>query len=205
MSIGLLGLSKKTIPQKIVRIREICEAVDLSKFFTDASPTTVVILAAVLLLEKYEADTKTTKAGAIRIRDLQLIVVMNLMNTFLSYAQTKSGGDAVKLESIKLLVKGNGTKPHIQDKVSRVDGKTGTIEGTVNLKWMSLKKFGARFYQIQFSADGKTGWINQGPNVTAAKTTVTGLIFESPGYYRIAAGNKLGLGEWSDVIRVMSK
>ena len=64
---------------------------------------------------------------------------------------------------------------------------------------------GAKFYQIQYSEDGITGWVNIGVNPTRAKTTITGLVSETPGFYRVAAGNSMGLGPWSEPIRITSK
>ena len=163
------------------------------------------IEAAVDLLELDEAATKTTKIDAINSRNLQDVAVMVLMSKFLSYVQTTSEGDAVKIGSILLKVKGASTPSQAQEKVTNVKGKTGDFEGTVKVSWKSLKNKGAKFYQIQFSADGITAWVNHGVNVTTAKATVTGLTSETPGFFRIAAGNTLGLGPWSDVIRIMIK
>lgn len=204
MSEALLGLNGKSVSDKIIWIREVCAEVVKSTIYTTPVPTVIEILAETLILEQDEAATKTTKKDAVQIRDLQLEKVMGIMKKFLSYVQTTSGGDATKIGSILLKVKSGSKPPQRQEKVTYVKGKTGDYEGEVKLRWKSLRKFGAKFYQIQYSADGDTEWINKGVNVSEAKATVTGLIPEKRGYFRIAAGNKLGLGPWSDVIKVVS-
>jgi len=204
MSEAVLGLNGKSVTEKVSWIREVCGEVVKSTIYKTPDPTVIEILAETLILEQDEAATKTTKKDAVAIRDLQLKKVMDLMKKFLSYVQTTSGGDATKIGSILLKVKGGATPPKVQEKVTYVKGKTGDYEGDVKLRWKSLRKSGAKFYQIQYSADGSTEWLNKGANVSEAKATVTGLIPEKGGFFRIAAGNKLGLGPWSDVVRVVS-
>jgi len=206
MSEAVLGLNGLSVTEKITRIRDICGAVDDNKItYATPIPTTETILAQVLTLEQDEAATRTTKLGAVDIRDRQESVVMDSMNLLKSYVQTTSKGDAVKIRSTMLKVKGGATPPSVQEQVLIKSGKTGIFIGTVILIWRSLKKMGAKFYQVQHSEDGVTGWVNIGVTPTKAKTTITGLVSEKFGFYRVAAGNSLGLGPWSEPIRVMSK
>lgn len=55
-------------------------------------------------------------------------------------------------------------------------------------------------YDVQWSADGASGWRNAGSTPDAETTTLknTGMTFGTTRYYRVAARNSVSLGVWSD-------
>ena len=57
-----------------------------------------------------------------------------------------------------------------------------------------------QYYEVQWSADGTSGWRNAG-RTTDAETRIfknTGMTFGTTRYYRVAARNSVTLGVWSD-------
>ena len=57
-----------------------------------------------------------------------------------------------------------------------------------------------QYYEVQWSADGTSGWRNADRTTDAATRTFknTGMTFGTTRYYRVAARNGVTLGDWSD-------
>jgi hypothetical protein len=198
-----LNFSRLSIGARILRIRQIVKATTGNSVYTTPSPTLATITAAVDQLEDDQLALKTSGSSATTIRNAQNKFVMGLMNEFVAYVTLESGGDQIKIESTSLAIKKPPKRLGKMPQVTDLGGITGICPGDVILKWKLVK--GKRYYFIQKSADGMTNWKNEGEPCTKAKATITGLVTETASYFRVAAGNILGLGQYSKPIRVMAK
>ena len=84
-------------------------------------------------------------------------------------------------------------------------GVSATPEGgnSINVSWSApLDDGGSAItsYEVQWSADGVSGWRGAGSTADAETFTLTdtGIAFGTKRYYRVAARNIQGLGAWSD-------
>ena len=73
----------------------------------------------------------------------------------------------------------------------------------IDVSWLAPDDDGGSpvlYYEVQWSADGSTGWRNAGRTTDAQTLTFknTGMTFGTTRYYRVAARNGVTLGDWSD-------
>jgi len=198
-----LNFSRLSIGGKILRIRQIVLATTGNSVYMTPSPTLAAITTAVNLLETDQLAIKTGGKPATTIRNVQNKVVMGMMNAFVAYVYITSGGDQVKIESTSLSIKLPPSPPGLMGQVQSLSGVPGTFPGNIVLKWKAIK--GKKYYFIQRSADGMTAWADEGVPVTKATAIVTSMVTETASFFRVAAGNVLGLGEYSSPVRVMAK
>ena len=198
-----LNFSKLSIGAKILRIRQIVLATTGNFVYTTPSPTLAAITTAVDQLEEDQLAMTDGGTSATTIRNAQADYVMGLMNKFVAYVTITSGGDQIKIESTTLAVRKMPTVQGIMPKVLSLAGKAGLFPGDVILKWKAV--VGKKYYYIQKSADGLTNWANEGEPCTKASVTISGLVTETASFFRVSAGNTVGLGPYSDPVRVMSK
>ena len=198
-----LNFSKLSIGGKILRIRQIVLATTGSSVYVTPSPTLASITAAVNLLEADQLALKNGGPLATKTRNAQSKIVTALMNSFVAYVYVTSGGDEIKIASTTLDIIQPPSPPGLMGQVQSLKGVPGTFPGNIVLKWKAIK--GKKYYFIQRSADGMTDWADQGEPVTKATAIVTSLVTETASFFRVAAGNALGLGEYSNPVRVMAK
>ena len=198
-----LHFSRLSVGGRILRIRQIVKATTGNSVYSTPTPTLAAIKAAADQLEDDELALKNGGTSATTIRNAQNKYVLEIMNSFVAYVTIASGGDQIKIESTTLAIKKPpkrlGKMPHVVGLV----GITGIFPGEVKLKWKSIK--GKRYYYIQKSADGLTNWLNEGETCTKAKVTISGLVTETASFFRVSAGNVLGLGQYSTPVRVLAK
>ena len=205
MAKPVLKFGKLSVEQRVARTLEIAEATAKPAavvHFTTPLPTLASITASANQLRSDENDLKSGVLGAKTVRDRQNKSNTLLMNQFVTYVEVASGGDQAKIETTTLEVKALPGASAVMGKVVGVKGIVGRFAGESILTWQKMPK--ASFYQVQKSADGKTGWLNEGNPVTKTKAIIDGLVPETGSYYRISAGNTLGIGSWSDPLKVMS-
>lgn len=205
MAKPVLKFGKLSIEARVSRTLEIAVATAKPEgvaIYVTPIPTLASITASANLLRSNQFDFKAGVLGAKTVRDRQNRSNTLLMNQFVTYVEVASGGDQAKIELTTLEVKALPGASVEMGKVTGVKGKVGRFAGESILSWQKMPKAG--FYQIQKSADGATGWLNQGDPVTKTKAIIDGLVPETGSYYRISAGNTLGPGSWSDPLKVMS-
>ena len=182
-----------------MRTREIADATLESTYYTTPSTTLIEIRDSASLLEsKYNLSRKKGPAATNAMR-LQLKAHRKIMDKFLAYIQQASGGDATKIETASLTVKGSGTASQLLGRVYGLKGKTSDMIGQLKLSWDKL--VGADRYVVQSSTDGI---IFKDTEATPSKCSVT-LINLPPGdtaHYRIAGINTPGRGAYSMPIKV---
>jgi len=202
MAKPVLKFGNLPIVKRVSRTRQIVIATTGNANYTDPVPSLASITTSVNLLEADDLAAKDGPASAMTARNLQNKSHLGVMNQFVTYVEVASGGDQVKIETTTLAVKALPGASVAMGKVTGVKGKVGSFAGQSDLSWK--KMVGANFYQVQRSADGTTLWADQGEAVTKARTTINGMVSESGSFFRVAAGNTLGIGSWSDPIRVMA-
>jgi hypothetical protein len=198
-----LNFSRLSIGGKILRIRQIVLATTGNSVYLTPSPTLAVITTAVNLLEADQLALKNGGPLATKTRNIQSKVVTALMNSFVAYVFVTSGGDEIKIASTTLDIIQPPTPAGIVGQVLNLKGNPGIFPGNTILKWKAVK--GKKYYFIQMSADGMTAWADQGEPVTKATAIITSLVTETASFFRVAAGNVLGLGEYGTPVRVMAK
>ena len=198
-----LHFSRLSVGGRILRIRQIVKATTGNSVYLTPIPTLAAITVAVDQLEDDEMALENGGTSATTIRDAQNKYVLGMMNLFVAYVTITSGGDQIKIESTSLAIKKPPKRLGKMPQVVNLVGITGIFPGDVILKWKSVK--GKRYYHIQKSADGLTNWINEGELCTKAKITISGLVTETASFFRVSAGNVLGLGLYSEPVRVMAK
>ncbi len=199
MSQAVLGFRGLTVTQIVVRTREIADATEGNANYTTPIPTLLQIRDSASLLEsKYNLSRKKGPA-ATNVMKLQLKAHRILMVKFLAYIQQASGGDATKIESASLTVKGGPTSSQVLGRVYGLKGKTSEMIGQLILSWDKL--VGANRYVVQSSPDNTTF---KDTEDTPSKTTVTisNLPPGNTAYYRIAGINTHGRGAYSIPIKV---
>jgi len=202
MAIPVLGMSRLDVGKRILATRAIVIKMTGSTVYTASSPSLTVITASVNLLEEKKIAAKNGTPAQTTALRTQNKAHLNLMNNLLLYIATASGGDKQKIEDIGLSVKRNPGSPINMTQVLRVWGTVGGFAGVSALRWMRI--FGAKYYLVQKSPDGLTDWVTLDHPPTKTVMVVTGLVPETASYYRVAAGNGLGIGSWSDPIKVMA-
>ena len=107
---------------------------------------------------------------------------------------------------------GDSDWSEVIDATTRAPGKAGPPlnlnaapdgDSAIDLSWDPPLDDGGspiRYYEVQWSADGTSGWRNAGRTTDEETRTFkhTGLSFGTTRYYRLGARNGVTLGEWSD-------
>jgi len=203
MAVPVLGMSNLNVGKRILATRALVIKMTGSTVYTAPAPTLAAITASVDdLLESDKLLAKNGTPAQTTALKTQNKAHLNLMNSLLLYIATASGGDQQKIEDIGLKIKRNPGNPIVMTQVLCLSGKPGVFAGVSVLKWK--KMVGSKYYVVQKSLDGLTNWVDVDEPPTKAKMTVTGLVSETASFFRVAAGNGLGLGAFSTVVRVMS-
>jgi len=202
MAVPVLGLSRLNVGKRILATRALVIKMTGSTVYTAPAPALAAITASVNLLEADKLAAKNGTPAQTTALKLQNKAHLSLMNTLLLYIAVASGGDQQKIEDIGLTIKRDPGVPPIMTQVLGLRGTIGTFAGVTLLRWFRV--VGAKYYLVQKSADGLTAWLTMEDPPTKARMTVEGLVPETGSYYRIAAGNGLGIGAFSTAVRVMS-
>ena len=119
------------------------------------------------------------------------------LTLFAAYVETTSGGDAAKILSSGLAVRGAPAPIGPLPQVEGLDSIIGDAEGQLTLRWKAVK--GTKTYEVQCCADPITasGWTGVGLP-TKATLVVTGLTSGTRCWFRVRAIGTAGPGPWSD-------
>lgn len=200
MSIAVLNFKDLSIPEQIIKTRNIINHTKDNTDFPNPDPSIADMTASVNLLE----STCLLASG----RGHSFVTKMNfqekkhyaLMMLFVGYVQAESGGDEIKIISTALDVKKRGGKLKGLGAVTNVRQLKWGREGEVRVRWNLLK--GARSFVSQTSVNWKKGW--QYTDFAGTKTTLVigKLVHEGYTWVRIAGINSMGIGAWSNPVRV---
>jgi len=199
MSIAVLNFKDLTVPEQVLKTRNIINHTQNNIDFQNPIPSIATIAASADLLE-------STYSSASH-RDHDFITKMNrqekkhyaLMMRFVDYVQDESGGDQIKIESTALDVKKRGGKSKRLAAVTNVKQLKWGMEGEVKMRWDILK--GARSFVSQTSTNLKK-WKYTDFAGTQITLVIGKLKPESYIWVRIAGINSIGIGAWSEPVRV---
>ena len=201
MSQVSLNLTKLNIADLLQSANNIKTAMTGNANFTTPNPPLIDIGTRITTLtslnnvyESLQLEQKTNLTN----RDEAVQALVEALMSLAGYVQSLSGGDAAKIQSAGLAVKGartrRGTTP---DMVTNLSVSASDSAGELDLQWDPV--FGAKSYEVQISTDpvAVTNWSAQ-PTVTKSRTTVSGLTSGTRIWVRVRAINGAGQGAWSD-------
>lgn len=195
-----LDLKGKTPLQKVQKTEDIVAAMTGNANFPTPNPPLATLTASA---DDVAAAYSAREAVRTALDEAQVVldtkVAANDANlvSLAAYVESTSGGDAQKILSAGLAVKGQPSPIGPLPQVEGLDSNVGDAEGEVTLRWTPLR--GAKTYQAQTCPDPITagGWSDVGLP-TKAKLLVTGLPSGGRCWFRVRAIGSAGPGPWSD-------
>ena len=203
MSIAALNFKDLAIPEQVLKTRDIINRTKDNTDFPHPIPSIADITASNDLLELCHSDASGRDHQFVSIMERQEKKHYALMMLFVGFVQDKSGGDKLKIESTGLDVKKRGGKGKKLASVSYLRQLIWGIEGEVRMRWKLLK--GARSFVSQTSNNWKNRWRYTDFASTKATLVIGKLVSESYVWVRIAGINSMGIGAWSNPVRVKVK
>lgn len=196
-----LNLQSLTIPEKVQKARQIVTAMTGNANFTTPDPALTVLTAAADGLEEAyniaQAARELAKAKT-DLQDTANALTNSVMTAEGSYVQSKSGGNAVKIQSAGMDVRSDAAPIGDLPAPGNVSASEGDHDGEIDLQWNRVK--GAKSYVVQYTTTptNAASWVN-GPIATKSKVTVTGLTSATKYYLRVAGIGAAGQGAFSEL------
>lgn len=196
-----LNLQAMTIPEKVQKLRLVVSQMTGNAIYTTPDPPLTALTGTADNLENIYLATNAAREAAKAQTDLQNAAEAEA-NTLLTaegrYVQSKSGGDAVKIQSAGMDVRSEGAPIGDLPAPGNLTGSEGDHDGEVDLHWNRVK--GAKSYVLQFTTTPTVAgsWAN-GPVSSKSKATVTGLNSATKYYFRVAAIGAAGQGAYSEI------
>lgn len=195
-----LELKGLTHLQKVQKTSDIVTATTGNPNFLTPNPSLATLtgkadaLAAAYSAREAAKQTLEQKQTELNTADADLESTLTL---FTAYVETTSGGEAAKILSSGLGVRGAPTPIGPLPQVEGLDAIIGDAEGQLTLRWKSVR--GAKTYEVQCCTDPITvaGWAGVGLP-TKATLIVTGLTSGTRCWFRVRAIGTAGPGPWSD-------
>lgn len=196
-----LNFRRLPVLEKIVRARQIVNAMTANPAFPTPTPALAVVTAAIDAVEQANAKALAARAlskertTALEVRESELIAEVTRLA---GYVESASGGDERIILSAAMNPRAPATAANAPP--SAPVGLTATIgdqDGEIDLSWNATQ--GAQSYIVQFSPNPPTdtSW-TQATVVTASKCTVGNLTSGSKYWFRVSAVGAGGQSGWSD-------
>jgi hypothetical protein len=200
MSKPKLDLKSKTPLQKVQKAEDLVTATTGNANFPTPTPPLATLTAkadavsAAFSEREAAKNTLDQKQTALETAEAELDAALV---SFSAYVESASGGDAAKILSSGLAVKGQASPIGPMPQVDGLDSTIGDAEGRVNLRWSPVK--GAKTYEVQTCPDPITagGWKAAGLP-TKASLILNGLPSGGRCWFRVRAIGSAGPGPWSD-------
>lgn len=195
-----LGLSRLPVADLIQTANNIKTAMTGNANFTTPSPTLTAIGTLITSLTNanntYQANVNTTKQS-LTVRDDAAAALIAGLNQLTGYVQSVAGGDAAKIQSAGMGVKGARTPAGVPDPVANLSITAGDNAGELDLQWDPSN--GAKTYDVELSPDPvtPTSWVAQA-SVTKSKAAILGLTSGAKMWARVRGVGPGGTGGWSD-------
>jgi hypothetical protein len=138
-----------------------------------------------------------TQSQNLTLRDNAEDALAAGLTSLAAYVQAQSGGDAAKIQSAGMDVKGAPAPAGMPGQVSNLALTFGDNAGELDAQWDSDPA--AYSYEIQTSPDPMTAtsWVAQ-PGVTKSSTALLGLTSGARQWVRVRSVGSAGTGAWSD-------
>ncbi|NNV54942.1 fibronectin type III domain-containing protein [Limnovirga soli] len=199
MSQVKLGFYALSIPDKILKARNIVTLMTGNAAFTTPNPALATVTTAANELETAFNDAADGGRTKTAIRDSKEAELDALMAQLSAYVQEISEGDALIILSSGMEVRAEKTPPQDLPAPQGLEAITGDNEGEIVLRWKRVDK--SKAYLFQKSADGATGWENIITTSTKAKALLSGLPTATKMWFRVCAVGSRGNSPWSDACR----
>ena len=197
-----LGLSTKTPQELIDQGNQIKTGMTGNPNFTTPSPTLVVFggtitdLSAKLSARQLAVDAAKQATEALHAAVAAYDGSVTALGT---YAETITGGDAVKLASANFELRGSPVPVTELGQVQNLRLSVNGFPGKLKARWDALH--GAKVYDVQVTAtpDTEASWRSIVPS-PASNTTVDGLVSGARTYVRVRGVAKRITGPFSNAV-----
>lgn len=201
MSTVKLDLRNFSIPEKVQKARQIVAAMTGNANFPGLPAATLTAVTnAALALETGYNEALAARNAAIAKTEAQrrLEDGLDALLTQLSAdVQSRSGGDAVKIQSAAMEVRGDAAPMGELAQVTNLAVTMGDAAGELDAHWNPVR--GTRSYRVETTTDpaAQANW-TIADVVTKSSATVQNLVSGSKVWLRVAAVGASGTGPWSD-------
>lgn len=186
--------------QKVQKTEDLVTATTGNANFTTPTPSLPTLTAKADALAAAYSEREAAKQTlnetqmALDTAEAELDSTLTL---FSAYVESASGGDAQKILSSGLAVKGQSAPIGPMPQVAGLESTTSNAEGRIVLRWTAVK--GAKTYEAQTCPDpiSAAGWKAAGLP-TKASLTLEGLPTGARCWFRVRAIGSAGPGPWSD-------
>ncbi|MBL0311068.1 MAG: fibronectin type III domain-containing protein [Bacteroidetes bacterium] len=193
-----IGFLKLTVEQKIVRARAVLAAMTGNPNFTTPSPTLADVTTAVDALELAQQNLPGGPDET-EIRDIREQELDVLMSNLQIYVEGEAQGNPEIVLSSGMETRNAQSPIGILLAPETAIAKQGADEGSVKLKWKSVKKNSG--YRVEGSTDPLLGW----PMVYQAEKASLKVFDLVPGtkyYFRVATLSRYGYEGFSPVVTI---
>lgn len=193
-----LGFLRLTVEQKIVRARAVVAAMTGNPNFPTPLPTLADVTTATDALELAQQALPGGPA-ATEIRDIRERELDRLMSDLQVYVESVAQGDAEIVLSSGMELRDPQSPVGILAAPAELTIKQGPAEGSVKLKWTSVRKNSG--YRVEGTTNPSEGW----PMVYQSEKARLGIYDLEPGtkyYFRVATLSRAGYEGYSPIATV---
>jgi hypothetical protein len=195
-----LNLGRLNIQQLLQLANNIKTAMTGNANYTTPIPPLTAINSLITTLtaanNTYQSGL-VTQSQNLTQRDNAVDALAAALTSLAAYVQAQSSGDAAKIQSAGMDVKGAAAPVGMPGQVANLALTFGDNAGELDAQWDSDPA--AYSYEIQTSPDPMTAtsWVTQ-PAVTKSSTALLGLTSGSRQWVRVRSVGSAGTGAWSD-------
>jgi hypothetical protein len=201
MSKVKLGLTKRSVPEKVARGREIITALKTNPDFPTPNPTLASVTTAIDSLEAAFQDQEVTRqlaATKTAAKDEKEDAFDNIFSQLAAYVESVAGSNEKMIKSAGMDTRAAAVptteKPSPPNSLNVT---SGDADGEIDLTWEPVT--GAKSYVIEVSIDPvtATSWKHSSVSTKSSART-SGLVSGTRYWFRVAAVGTGGQSGWSD-------
>jgi hypothetical protein len=192
------GLSEMNVPDEIAFAKQVVLKMTTNPNFTTPAPALTAITTAVTALETAYtaalAARTSSKQATSDMRDKQAALTALLIEEA-AYVQTTSAGDTTKIESSGFDVAKTPSQIGVLPAPADVQLNANVNPGNMGIRWKPVH--GAASYVVERAADATPADYVVAANTTIGKALVNTMTSGQRYWFRVAAVNAKGIGEWT--------
>lgn len=196
-----VGISNKSVPDKIQFARQIVLDMTGNGNFTTPAPALAAITAAANALEAAYNDAQAARQTAKSLTSLQNqkdAELMLLLMQEANYVQNASRGDRAKIESSGFGVRNAPSLIGPLPAPANVTVVPTEESGAVGMNWDKVR--GARSYIVERATDApQLDWV-PAISTTKSKALINTITSGTKYWFRVAGVGAAGQGPWSDAV-----